>query len=126
MNSKTEKLINQLARKVVHLKQPIHVLAVCSGGKTVGKQITKYLKQKRIKVSYFEIWTNIINGKATVWKSSFKKSNYIGTVLIAEDVIWNGRSVNATKKMLRKMKSKKVYTAVILDCNHKADFAIFR
>lgn len=126
MNLKTERIINQLAKQVTHLEQPIHVLAVCSGGKTVGKQITKYLKQKGIKTSYFEVWTDIVGGKATIWKSDFKKSDYTGTVLIAEDVIWQGKSVNATKKMLREIKSNKVYTAVILDCNHKADFAIFR
>ena len=126
MKSKAEILINQLAKKVSHLEQPIHVLAVCSGGKTVGKQITRYLKQKGIKSSYFEVWTNIIGGKATIWKNDFKKSDYTGTALIAEDVIWQGKSVNATKKMLKRMKNKKVYTAVILDCNHKADFTIFR
>ncbi len=126
MNTKTEKIINSLAKQVVHLEQPIHVLAVCSGGKTIGKQITKFLKKKNIKTSYFEVWTNIVDGKASIWKSDFKKSDYIGTALVAEDVIWNGRSVNATKKMLWGMKRKKVYTAVILDCNHKADFAVFR
>ena len=118
--------MNQLAVQVVHLEQPIHVLAVCSGGKTVGRHIHKFLKGRRIKSSYFEVWTNIVNGKAEVWKSDFKKKHYTGTALIAEDVIWNGRSVNATKKMLRGMKNKKTYTAVILDCNHKADFAVFR
>ena len=124
--SSTEKIINQLAKQVANLEQPIHVLAVCSGGKTVGKQITKYLKEKGIQTSYHEVWTNIVGGKATIWKSDFKKKDYTGTALIAEDVIWNGRSVNATKKMLKEIKNKKIYTAVILDCNHKADFAIFR
>lgn len=126
MTKETEKIINSLARQVVDLPQPIHILAVCSGGKTVGKQIAKYLKTKKIKATYSEVWTNIIDAKATIWKCDFKKKDYIGTALLAEDVIWNGRSVNAARKMLRNIKKKKVYTAAILDCNHKADFAVFR
>ena len=126
MTPKTQKIINQLARQVVHLSQPIQVLAICSGGKIVGKQINKFLKNKKIKSSYFEVWTNIIDGKATIWKTDFKKKDYIGTILLAEDVIWSGRSVNAAKRMLQEIKKKKVYTAGILDCNHKADFAVFR
>ncbi len=119
------KLVNQLAQKCLKLKPPIHVIAVCSGGRTVGKCVNKYLKSKGIKSSYYEVWTNIVGGKATVWKSDFKKKDYTGTALICEDVIWKGNSVNATKKMLRKMKNKKVYTAVLLDFNKKADFSIF-
>lgn len=126
MTEKTERIINNLAKQVVGLPEPIHVLAICSGGKTVGKQIVKYLKSKKIKTTYSEVWTNFIDGKATVWKCNFEKKDYVGTALLAEDVIWNGRSVNAARKMLKNMKSKKVYTAVILDCNHKADFAVFR
>jgi len=126
MTNKTEKIINNLAKQVAKLPQPIHVIAICSGGKTVGKQINKFLKNKKINTSYHEVWTNIMDGKATVWKSDFKKKDYTGTALLVEDVIWNGKSVNATKKMLKNMKNKKVYTAVILDCNHKADFAVFR
>lgn len=118
-------MIDKLAVKVSHLPQPIHVIAVCTGGKSVGKQITQFLKKKKINTSYFEVWTNIVDGKATIWKSDFKKKDYTGTALLAEDVIWKGRSVNAAKKMLNKMKRKKVYTAVLLDCNNKADFSIY-
>ena len=125
METKAIKLINDLAKKAEHLKPPIHVIAVCSGGEIVGKQIYKYLKQKGIESSYYEAWTNIISGIATVWKCNFKKSDYIGTVLLAEDVIWLGRSVNAVLRMLHEMKKKKVYVAVILDYNRKADFSIF-
>ncbi|MBU3934710.1 hypothetical protein KKC00_01975 [Patescibacteria group bacterium] len=125
MKTKAINLINNLARKAEHLTPPIHVIAVCSGGKIVGRQIYEYLKQKGIKASYHEAWTNIIGGKATVWKCNFKKHDYVGTALVAEDVIWIGRSVNAVKKMVYKMKKKKVYVAVILDYNHKADFSIF-
>jgi len=120
-----EKIINQLARKTVHLPQPIHVIAVCSGGQIIGKKIYQYFKKNKINASYNEAWTNIVGGKAKIWKSDFKKSNYTGTALVVEDVIWRGRSVNAVKKMLRNMKSKRVYVAVILDCNSKGDFAIF-
>lgn len=125
MTRKIDKLINQLAQNVVNLKPPIHIIAICSGGKTVGKQIAKYLDKKGIKNSYHEVWTNIINGKANIWKSDFKREDYIGTVLIAEDVIWKGTSVKAAKKMLYSMKRKKIYTAVLLDCNKKADFSVF-
>ena len=126
MSPKTQKIINNLAKQAMKLPQPIHVIAVCSGGKTVGKQIARYFKSHRINTSYHEVWTNIVNGKAAVWKSDFKKKDYKGTALIAEDVIWNGKSVNATKRMLKGMKRQKPYVAVILDCNHKADFAVFR
>jgi hypoxanthine-guanine phosphoribosyltransferase len=126
MKSKTEEIINQLARQVIYLKQPIHILAICSGGKTVGEQINKYLRQKGFISSCFEVWTNIIKGKSTVWKSNFSKSDYTGTALIVEDVIWKGSAVKATRAMLRKMKNKRCYTASILDCNHKANFAVFR
>ncbi|KKQ18591.1 MAG: hypothetical protein US31_C0003G0020 [Berkelbacteria bacterium GW2011_GWA1_36_9] len=125
MKTKAIKLINDLAKKAEDLKPPIHVIAVCSGGQIVGRQIYKYLKQEGIETSYYEAWTNIIGGRATVWKCDFKKSDYIGTVLLAEDVIWLGRSLNAVKKMLYGMKKKRVYVAVILDYNHKADFSNF-
>ncbi len=125
MESNIYKIIDTLAEKVEHLEQPIHVIAVCSGGRSVGERITEFLKNKGIEVEYFEAWTNIVNGKATIWKSSFKKDDYTGTALIAEDVIWMGRSVGAVKEMLHNMKDKKIYTAVLLDCNNKADFSVF-
>lgn len=125
MESNIYKLIDRLAAKIMHLKPPLHIIAVCSGGKAVGKEITRFLKSRGIDATYFEVWTNIIDGQATIWKSDFKKQNYVGTALIAEDVIWKGTSVNAVKKMLQTMKKKKVYTAVLLDCNNKADFSIF-
>ena len=31
MNIQTNRLINSLAKQVIHLEQPIHVLAICSG-----------------------------------------------------------------------------------------------
>jgi len=73
MKTKAIKLINDLAKKAEHLEPPIHVVSVCTGGRIVGKQIYKYFKQKGIKSSYHEVWTNIVKGKAVVWKSNFKK-----------------------------------------------------
>ena len=92
----------------------------------IGKHITAYLKKHGAEAAYFEVWTNIVSGKAKIWKTTFRKADYKGTALIAEDVIWNGRLVEATKKMLRKIKKKKAYTAVLLDLKHKADFSVFR
>ena len=48
MESRIIKLINQLARRISHLTQPICILAICSGGRTVGQYIYKYLKECQI------------------------------------------------------------------------------
>jgi hypoxanthine phosphoribosyltransferase len=125
MENNGEKLINKLAKKCLGLKSPVHIIAVCSGGKTVGKYVNKYLNSKGLKSSYYEVWTNIVDGKATMWKSDFGKKDYTGTALIVEDVIWKGTSVKAVKRMLKSFKNKKVYTAVLLDFNKKADFSIY-
>jgi len=102
-----------------------YISGVILNDKNIKEDLGEILKQKGIESSYYEAWTNIISGIATVWKCNFKKSDYIGTVLLAEDVIWLGRSVNAVLRMLHEMKKKKVYVAVILDYNRKADFSIF-
>ncbi len=125
MTNKTKELINKLADKCINLKQPIHVIAVCTGGRQVGKQIHKYFHSKNIESSYHEVWTNIINGKANVWKTNFKKNNYIGTILLAEDAIWIGRSINAAKRAFLKIKKRKIYVASLLDYNKKGDFSMF-
>lgn len=125
MTKRSDVLLARLAQKCTGLKEPIHVLAVCSGGRTVGKYIKRFFRLRGIKSSYHEVWTNIVGGQARVWKTDFKKRDYIGTALVVEDVIWFGRSVNATKKMLNQMKRQKVFTAVLLDFNKKADFSIF-
>ena len=125
MERKITKLIHQLAKQVINLPQPIHILAICSGGRTVGKYIYKYLKDKRINASYFEVWTNIIGKRASILKTNFKKKDYKGTVLIVEDVIWKGTSLMAVKKMIRSMSKKKFYIPVLLDFNHRADFSVF-
>jgi len=125
MKPRAQKIINRLARKVTKLKPPIHIIAICSGGKTVGECTLNYLKSKNIESSYYEVWTNIINGKAKIWKTNFYKKDYKGTVLIVEDVIWKGTAVKAVRKYLYGMKKKKVYSAVLLDYNHKADFSVF-
>lgn len=117
--------MNQLAKKVLHLPEPIHILAICSGGRTVGKYIYKYLKNKKNDVSYFEVWTNIMDKKASILKTNFKKKDYKGTVLIVEDVVWKGTSLVAVKKMVRSMSKKKFYVAVLLDLNSRSDFSVF-
>jgi hypoxanthine phosphoribosyltransferase len=119
------KLMDELAKKCQKLPEPIHVIAVCSGGRTVGLHISKYLKKKSLRVDYFEAWTNIVNNKAKISITNFTKKDYVGTVLIAEDVVWKGTSVKAVRAMLNKMKKKKTYLAVLLDMNKKADFSIF-
>lgn len=98
---------------------------MCSGGKVVAKTIHKQLTSKGVVSDYFEVWTNTVRGKRKIWKTDFKKSNYLGTAVIVEDVIWQGAALPATRSMLRGMKRKRVYTASLLDCNGKADFSVF-
>jgi hypoxanthine-guanine phosphoribosyltransferase len=127
MQKRTKEIIEELAQKLIHLEQPIHLLAICSGGTMVAKIITSYLSEKGIEAEYYEVWTNIINGKSELWKTNFTKENYTGTAVIIEDVIWKGRQLPPIKKMLKKMNSrKKFYLASLLDCNNKADFSVFK
>lgn len=127
MKQKVKKIIERLAKKIIHLKQPIHLLAVCTGGKVIAKTIYLYLTKKKIKADYYEIWTDVIKGKRKIWKTNFTKKNYQGTAVIVEDVIWQGGALPPIKKMLKKMNpQKRNYTVSLLDCNHKADFSIFR
>ena len=72
MRKTTEKLITSLADQCKHLPQPIHLLAMCSGGTTVAKTMNKILRSKGVKSNYFEVWTNTINGKRSIWKTDFK------------------------------------------------------
>jgi hypoxanthine-guanine phosphoribosyltransferase len=127
MEQRTIRLITDLGKKIAHLEQPIHLLAVCSGGMTLAKTIDKHLRSKKIDSKYFEVWTNIINGKKEIWKTDFLKENYSGTAVIVEDVIWKGSALPPIKKMLRIMKPrKKIFVISLLDCNKKADFSIFK
>lgn len=127
MQKRTKEIIEELAQKLIYLEQPIHLLAVCSGGTTVAKAINSYLKKQKINVEHYEVWTNIINGKSKLWKTNFTKENYTGTAVIIEDVIWKGRQLPPIKKMLKIMNShKKFYLASLLDCNKKADFSVFK
>jgi len=64
MQKRTKEIIEELAQKLIHLEQPIHLLAICSGGTMVAKIITSYLSEKGIEAEYYEVWTNIINGKS--------------------------------------------------------------
>lgn len=127
MEKRTIALIRDLGSKIEHLDQPIHLLAVCSGGMTLAKTINKYLKKKKVNSKYFEVWTNIINGKKKIWKTDFTKEHYCGTAVIVEDVIWKGSALPPIKKMLKEMKPrKKVFVISLLDCNKKADYSIFK
>jgi len=129
MKQNIKRIIEQLASKIVHLKQPIHLLAVCTGGIMLAKTICLYLKKRNIKVDYYEIWTKTLSvkGKREICKTDFTKKDYNGTAVIVEDVIWRGGALPPIKKMLKKMNPKKqFYIIALLDCNHKADFAIFR
>ena len=125
MRTTTKKLIATLASQCVHLPQPVHLLAMCSGGIPVAEHMHRFLKSKGIQSSVFEVWTNTVEGKRTIWKTTFKKSDYTGTAIIVEDVIWKGGAIRPTKKMLHQMKKKKVYVASLLDCNYKGDFSVF-
>lgn len=127
MKQHTHELVEQLAKQVEHLPQPIHLLAICTGGTTVSKIMRNYLRSQKKKADYYEVWINRINGKALLWKTDFTPESYTGTAVIVEDVIWQGSSIAPTKRMLRSIdKNKKIYVASLLDCNHKADFAVYR
>ena len=126
MEKRVDELIKNLAKQIIHLKPPIHLLAVCLGGVTLAKGINSYLSKKKIKSEYYEVWINIIGGKRKIWKTNFTKNCYTGTAVIVEDVIWQGGALPPIKQMLLKMNNKKrVYVASLFDCNHKADFSVF-
>jgi hypoxanthine phosphoribosyltransferase len=126
MEKRTKLIIYALAKKLMALKQPIHILAICSGGKVVANEVVLYLKQKKIEAICYEVWTNSMNGKCTVRKSEFKSKDWIGTAVIIDDVIWSGHQIMPVKKMLKKMNpKKKFYVTALLDCNRKADFSVY-
>lgn len=126
MQKKTKQIIQTLAKKLLTLEQPIHILAICAGGRTVANEVIAYLKKRKIKAKCYEIWTDIINGKCTLRKSEFKSKDWNGTVVIIDDVIWEGHHIIPVKKMLKEMNpKKKFYIAALLDCNKKADFSIY-
>jgi len=127
MEKNTKVIIDKLGTKLVSLPQPIHLLAICTGGITVAKMLAAYLRRKKIKASYYEVWTNLIKGKSYIWKTNFNKEDYIGSAVIVDDVIWHRTHLPSIKKYLKKLNSRKrIYIASLLDCNHKSDFAVFR
>jgi len=73
MEKNTKVIIDKLGTKLVALPQPIHLLAICTGGITVAKMLAAYLRRKKIKASYYEVWTNLIKGKSYIWKTNFNK-----------------------------------------------------
>ncbi len=127
MHKNTRAFILKLADKIPDFKGPVHILAVCTGGLALSKIVTESLKKRGIKASCFEIWTNIIDGIRTIERTNFKKSDYTGTAIIVDDVIWAGTVLPPIKKMLKGYNNKKkIYVAALLDCCNKADFALYR
>lgn len=126
MKKETKKIILNLSNQVCFLDQPIHLLAVCTGGTKIAKIIKTDLNKRNIKSNVFEMWTDITNGKKILRKTNFKKNDYIGTAVIIDDVIWNGTAIPCIKKYLKKLKRKKIYIAALFDVNKKADFAVYR
>ena len=127
MEKNTIKLINKLGKQMINLQQPIQLLAICSGGKVVGQNLHSYLLEKNIQSNYFEIWTNMVNGKSSIWKTDFHTKDYEGTAVIVEDVIWNGTQLPPVKQLLHNCNPhKKFYIASLLDVNKKADFSVFK
>ena len=100
MKETTKKLIANLADQCKNLPEPIHLLAICSGGISVAKTMNSVLHSKGINSKCFEVWTNTVNGKRSIWKTTFLKSDYTGTAVIVEDVIWKGGAIPPTKKCL--------------------------
>jgi len=126
MTKGLKKLIDQLAYKMLVLEGPIHLLAVCTGGMTLTKEIALRLGEAGKQVDCFEVWTNLIDGKREISKTDFTPDKYQGTVVIIEDVIWQGRAIPPIKDMLEKIKpNQKIYIAALLDCEHRADFSVF-
>src|SRR3989344_2939083 len=104
MDNSIKKIIAKLGKKLQHLKQPIQILAICSGGKVVGQNLHSYLLEKNIQSKDFE-----------------------GTAVIVEDVIWNGTQLPPVKQLLHNCNPhKKFYIASLLDVNKKADFSVFK
>lgn len=126
MQKNTVFIIQKLARKIMHLEQPIRLIAICSGGRAVGTEVVKFLKKNKIDVKYYEVWIDIINGKSIIRNSGFHKKDFKGTAVIIDDVIWQGHQIRPVSKMLRKLNpKKKFFIASILDCNKKADFSVY-
>jgi len=127
MEKSTTELINNLGKQIMGLEQPIQLLAICSGGKVIAQGLHKYLKRKKINSNYFEVWTNILNGVSSIWKTNFPNDPYEGTAVIIDDVIWHGTQIPPIMKMLKNCNPhKRVFIATLLDCNKKADFCVFR
>ena len=127
MEKRTKKLVLELSAKIPKFKGPVHILAICTGGIILSKLITQYLKERGTNARYFEIWTGIKNGVRSIERTNFKKSDYTGTAIIIDDVIWAGTVLPPVKRLLKSYDAKKkIYVAALLDCSHKADFALFR
>src|SRR3989344_4546105 len=100
---KVLKLIEKLGKKMEKLPQPIHLLAVCSGGITLTEELKKYFDKRGIKSEIYKVWTVTINQECHLRQTDFKKANYKGSAVIVEDVVWRGHHLPPIKEMLRKM-----------------------
>lgn len=126
IGNKVAKLMKKLGRKIEKLPQPIHLIAVCTGGITLAQELKKYFDKKGIISETYKVWTDTINHKCYLRKTDFKKENYTGSAVIIEDVVWRGHHLPPIKKMLRKMDSKKkFYVAALFDCGQLCDFSVF-
>ena len=127
MKKRTVEVIEELTTQLEHLSQPIHLLAVCGGGKRIAEMSEEFLKKKGIEAKHFEVWVDSVKGEASIAKTNFTKEDYIGTAVIVDDVIWSGHLLPPIKQMLTEMEpTKKFYLASLLDCNEKADFSVFK
>ena len=126
IGDKVKRLIVKLAKKIEHLPQPIHLIAVCSGGISLTEALKKYFDKKEITCETYNVWTDTINQKCYLRKTDFKKRNYTGSAVIVEDVVWRGHHLPPIKRMLRKMNpNKKFYVVALFDCGQLCDFSVY-
>ena len=123
---KVLKLIDKLGKKMNKLPQPIHLLAVCTGGIPLTLELKKYFDREGIKSEIYRVWTDTVNEKCYLRETDFKKNKYIGSAVIVEDVVWRGHHLPPIKSMLRKINpKKKFYVAALFDCGKLCDFSVY-
>jgi hypoxanthine-guanine phosphoribosyltransferase len=126
LGQKIEQLIANLSTQIEGLPQPIHLIAIFSGGLPVAKEIRKCLNSKKIKNKLFTAYFDTVGLKCLLKKTDFGTSDYIGTAVIVEDVIWTGHHLPPIKRYLKRLNPhKKYYIAALFDCSDKADFSVF-
>jgi hypothetical protein len=123
---KKSEIIKELALQLINLPQPIHLLAVASGGIGVGEGILKFFNKEKIESDYFEVKLNKLDGISRVGEIGFKVKNYSGTIVLVEDAINSGGGTFLIKEELKKLSDKKVYVAAMIDWQGRADFAVIK